>query len=72
MTDLSENEEIDWDLCTWKGSRRRQYKEFHALPFSRKLEIIEEMNALANPRQKKAARDGTTSPTGGKSGATGR
>lgn len=36
--------EIDWSLCTWKGSRRKQHQEFHAIPFSRKLEIIEEMN----------------------------
>jgi len=36
-----------WHLATWKGSRRQQHREFHALPFSRKLEIIEEMEALA-------------------------
>ena len=36
--------EIDWSLTTWKGSRRKQHQEFHAIPFSRKLEIIEEMN----------------------------
>jgi hypothetical protein len=38
---------IDWELTTWKGSRRRQHQEFHAIPFSRKLEIIEEMNGFA-------------------------
>ncbi|MDQ6623769.1 MAG: hypothetical protein M3Y86_09855 [Verrucomicrobiota bacterium] len=38
--------EIDWSLTTWKGSRRKQHQEFHALPFSRKLEIIEEMNRV--------------------------
>lgn len=36
--------EVDWNLTTWKSSRRKQHQEFHALPFSRKLEIIEEMN----------------------------
>lgn len=36
--------EIDWNLTTWKGARRKQHQEFHAIPFSRKLEIIEEMN----------------------------
>jgi hypothetical protein len=36
-----------WHLTTWKGSRRQQHREFLALPFSRKLEIIEEMSALA-------------------------
>jgi hypothetical protein len=40
--------EIDWSLTTWKGSRRKQHQEFHAIPFSRKLEIIEEMNRFAN------------------------
>jgi len=46
MTEPSEKE-VDWSLCTWKGSRRRQHQEFHAIPFSRKLEIIEEMNDAA-------------------------
>ena len=38
------NSEPDWSLTTWKGSRRKQHQDFHAIPFSRKLEIIEEMN----------------------------
>jgi hypothetical protein len=43
-----ENEpEIDWSLCTWKGSRRKQHQEFYALPFGEKLSQIEEMNDLA-------------------------
>ena len=46
MTEPSD-EEVDWSLTTWKGSRRRQHQEFWALPFSRKLEIIEEMNRHA-------------------------
>jgi hypothetical protein len=42
---IKQNEpEIDWSLCTWKGSRRKQHQEFHAIPFSRKMEIVEEMN----------------------------
>jgi hypothetical protein len=36
--------QIDWSLGTWKGSRRKQHQDFQAIPFSRKLEIIEEMN----------------------------
>lgn len=51
MTDPNKDKEIDWNLCTWKGSRRRQHEEFHALPFSRKLEIIEGMNAFVESRQ---------------------
>jgi len=47
---------IDWSLCTWKGSRRKQHQDFHAIPFSRKLEIIEEMNrsALAATERRRA------------------
>ena len=38
---------INWNLSTWKGSRLQQHREFHALPFSRKLELIEEMGEMA-------------------------
>jgi hypothetical protein len=56
MTEASDAE-IDWQLTTWKGSRKRQHQEFHALPFSRKLEIIEEMNrhGLETMAQRRAA-----------------
>lgn len=47
MTERS-NAEVDWSLGTWKGSRRRQHQEYRALPFSRKLELIEEMNKAAH------------------------
>ena len=43
MTKPSEPE-IDWSFCTWKGSRRKQHEDFRAIPFGRKLEIIEETN----------------------------
>ena len=39
--------EVDWGLTTWKGARRKQHQDFLAIPFSRKLEIIEEMNRHA-------------------------
>jgi hypothetical protein len=35
--------EIDWSLTTWKGSRREQHRVHLALPFRRKIELIEEM-----------------------------
>jgi hypothetical protein len=38
---------IEWSVATWKGSRLQQHREFLALPFRRKLEVIEEMGALA-------------------------
>lgn len=55
MTKPTEKE-IDWSLCTWKGARRKQHQEFHALPFSRKLEIIEEMNASIRARRPSVGR----------------
>jgi hypothetical protein len=39
-----EESKIDWSLTTWKGSRLQQHREFLALPFRRKLELIEEMD----------------------------
>ncbi|MFN2507512.1 MAG: hypothetical protein ABR589_01930 [Chthoniobacterales bacterium] len=47
---------IDWSVTTWKGSRRKQHEEYRAIPFSRKLEIIEEMNrfALATLQERRA------------------
>jgi hypothetical protein len=42
----NEQSEIDWDLTTWKGSRLHQHREFHALPFRRKLEVVEELDDL--------------------------
>jgi hypothetical protein len=40
---IEEESKIDWSLTTWKGSRLQQHREFLALPFRRKLEVIEEM-----------------------------
>jgi hypothetical protein len=38
---------IDWSLTTFEGNRRRQHQEFLALPFSEKLDRIEEMADIA-------------------------
>ena len=46
-----EEPDIDWSLTTWKGSRLQQHREFHALPFRRKLEVIEELDDLARQFQ---------------------
>lgn len=35
--------DIDWSQMTWKGSRLLQHREYLALPFRRKIELIEEM-----------------------------
>ena len=42
MTNLADDR-LDWSLTTWKGNRLRQHREFLALPFRRKLELMEEM-----------------------------
>jgi hypothetical protein len=47
MTKKRESD-IDWSLTTWKGSRLQQHREFLALPFSRKLELIEQMAEFAS------------------------
>lgn len=39
--------ETDFRQTTWAGSRRAQHAAHLALPFRRKIELIEEMCALA-------------------------
>lgn len=38
-----EEAQIDWSLTTWKGNRLQQHREFQALSFRQKLQVIEEM-----------------------------
>ena len=40
---MKDESKIDWSLTTWKGSRREQHRMHLALPFRRKIELIEEM-----------------------------
>lgn len=40
-------DEPDWSLATWDGNRRRQHREFFALPFRDKLRVIEELAEVA-------------------------
>lgn len=40
---MKKEPEIDWSLTTWKGSRREQHRAHLALPFRRKIELIEQM-----------------------------
>lgn len=47
MGDQKMDNGIDWSLTTWEGSRRQQHLDFAALPFRRKLEVIEELAELA-------------------------
>jgi hypothetical protein len=41
------NPEPDWTLATWEGSRRQQHRDFLALSFRRKLEVIEQLGEVA-------------------------
>lgn len=42
---MSERE--DWDSTTWEGNRRRQHREFLALSFRQKMQVIEELGEVA-------------------------
>lgn len=33
----------DWSVASWEGNRLQQHREYLALPFRRKLEILEAM-----------------------------
>lgn len=48
--------DIDWNLTTWKGSRLQQHREFYALPFARKLEVVEQMCEQARQFAEKPAK----------------
>ncbi len=40
-------DDIDWSVTTFEGNRRRQHKEFLALPLREKLERLEQMAEVA-------------------------
>ncbi len=40
-------DDIDWSLTTWEGNRRIQHREFLALSFREKLDVIEGLGELA-------------------------
>ena len=56
-----EDAKIDWSLTTWKGSRLQQHREFYALSFREKLQVVEELadfgRALAAKRVQKNTGD---------------
>jgi hypothetical protein len=53
-----EEANIDWSLTTWKGSRLQQHREFYALSFRRKLEIVEELADFARATIERRRRQG--------------
>jgi hypothetical protein len=38
---------VDWSVTTWEGNRLRQHREYLALPFRKKLEILEQLAETA-------------------------
>ena len=52
------NDRLDWSPTTWKGSRLRQHRDFRALPFRRKLELLEEMCDSARQIMEQRKRQG--------------
>lgn len=38
---------VDWSLTSWDGNRLRQHREFLALSFREKLEVMEELSEVA-------------------------
>ena len=40
-------DEIDWQVVTFAGNRRRQREEFRALPLRDKLIVIEQLSMVA-------------------------
>jgi hypothetical protein len=41
------DEEIDWSLTTWEGSRREQHRRFLALSLSEKIAVVESLGEMA-------------------------
>lgn len=37
----------DWSVTTWEGNRRQQHRDFYALSFRQKLEMVEQMGEVA-------------------------
>lgn len=40
-------EPADWSVTTWEGNRLRQHREFLALSFREKLEVVERLGETA-------------------------
>lgn len=72
------NDDIDWSLTSWEGSRRAQLRRWLALTVRERLQAIEEMAELAariasSPRlsERHAATDTSASVAGGGSSVSG-
>ncbi len=45
--DLFTDPTIDWSTCTFEGARLDQHRKFRALPFAKKIAVIELLNDRA-------------------------
>ncbi|MEX2583654.1 MAG: hypothetical protein WD766_10285 [Gemmatimonadota bacterium] len=65
------SDEIDWELTTWEGNRRRQRREFLDLPFRKKLEMIEQMAEVSGAlARRRSVRQQRTSGDGAREGSS--
>jgi hypothetical protein len=56
---MSESEdEIDWSLTTWEGSRRAQLRDWMKLSLTEKWQAVEEMGDLARETIERRRRQG--------------
>ncbi|MDQ3562612.1 MAG: hypothetical protein M3436_00200 [Pseudomonadota bacterium] len=72
------DDDIDWSLTSWEGSRRAQLRRWLTLTLRERLQAIKEMAELAAriarsppPSERNAATDTPASVAGGGSGVTG-
>ena len=63
--------DIDWSITTWEGNRLHQHREFYALPFRRKLEIIEGLCEVATAFSSRANQAPGELPTRDEMGSEG-
>lgn len=47
MTVMTDEDEIDWSITTWEGSRREQVRRWRQLSVRQRLEALDEMTELA-------------------------
>ena len=40
-------DDVDWQVVTFAGNRRRRHEEFRALPLREKLKVIEQLSEVA-------------------------
>ncbi len=49
-------DDIDWQLTTWNGSRREELRRWAALPLERMIAALEEMEEFSNALREPGAK----------------